>query len=287
MASEGPLIAGTGANDASYGTTAWTNPGNVTANDGTDATCGVASGDTSQYLKSTNFGFAIPSGATIDGIIVKWERAVTMGTAADARVRIVKGGVIGATEKSVGAIWAPAMQLDSFGGAADLWGESWSYSDINASDFGAVVAGLETSGFAGCTLAVDYCEITVHYTAAVMVEGQLVVTSFAARSRTRARPVVTSVLDFVENFEPPIPYVTVTRPRRLGMPKPRALIAAPWLTSDAGECYCPPGGATVTQQSAVLVNQTIIYAGAVPTQRMAIIVTQGTGTAVIVSVCEC
>lgn len=288
MSSQGPLIAGTGASDASFGAVAWTSPGNITANDATNATVTLGPSQSAQYLKATNFGFSIPAGATIDGIIVKWERAVTAGTAIDNRVRIVKGGAVGSTEKSTGAAWAPAIQLDSFGGAADLWGESWLYSDINASDFGAVIAGLESSGFAGCTLAVDYCEITIYYTvAATTVEGQLVVTAFAARSRVRARTVVSLPLDFVENFEPPIPYVSSARPRARPRHRPRCVISHPWITSAAGECYCPPGGAVVSQHKAVIVNQSSDYQGIAPTQRGAVIVRQGLGGAVVVSVCEC
>ncbi len=163
MSSQGPLIAGTGANDASVGTVAWSNPGNITANDGSSAsyTSGTA---VSNYLKGTNFGFSIPSGATIDGIEVTIERGVIAGNATDAHVRIVKGGSISATNLTTGATWnSGSMVVDTLGGPTELWGESWTSTDINASDFGFAVA-LSTAG--ASPAQVDYIAIKVYYTAA-------------------------------------------------------------------------------------------------------------------------
>lgn len=70
--------AGTGANFASIGTNAWTNPGNITASDNTYATCATAG--TTQGLRASNFGFAIPATATILGVLVEWERNGPTGT---------------------------------------------------------------------------------------------------------------------------------------------------------------------------------------------------------------
>lgn len=162
MASQGPLIAGTGANDATWGDTAWFLPTRVTAEDGTATTCTPIA--ITNYIKATNFGFSIPAGATINGIQVEWKRASDGGVMIDSRVRIVKGGTIGATDKSTGAIWTTmTLTWDSFGGATELWGHVWTDTDINASTFGAVLAG---DAGAGDTGNVDACRITVYYTAA-------------------------------------------------------------------------------------------------------------------------
>ena len=57
MADTGWVLAGTGANDNSFGSVAWSSAGNITGDDNSDAT--VALGDefasTSNYLKGTNY----------------------------------------------------------------------------------------------------------------------------------------------------------------------------------------------------------------------------------------
>lgn len=166
MSSEGPNSPDTGANDAAYGSLAWTSPGNVLASDNNRATAAVTNVNTpTQYLKATDFDFAIPSGATIDGIIVEIERSATANACRDDRVRIVKAdGSIGTSDKASGTDWATgADQVFSYGGAADLWGESWTPADINDVDFGVVLAVKWISGTP--TARVDHIKITVHYTA--------------------------------------------------------------------------------------------------------------------------
>jgi hypothetical protein len=159
MASSGPLIAGTGANDDSVGVLAWDNPSGITTEDSSPSTCSGFSTDTSNYLKATNFGFAIPD-ATIDGIVIVFNRHGLEGT--DSEVKIIKGGTISSTNRSVGAAWADdVFQDDSFGSSSDLWGETWTADDINASTFGAALSANITQFR---TLNVDFVEATVHYT---------------------------------------------------------------------------------------------------------------------------
>jgi hypothetical protein len=168
MASLGPNGCGTGVDDSSIGTTAWTSPGNITAEDTTYASANLTLGVPSHYLKGTNFAFSIPSGATIDGIVVEWKRFCSVGrgtnTAADNAIRIVKGGTIGATDKSNGSNWPATNGYQSYGSSSDLWGETWSDTDINSSTFGAALSAKATSALA--TASVDFCRITVYYTAA-------------------------------------------------------------------------------------------------------------------------
>mgnify|MGYP003557001264 FL=1 len=101
MATEGPTAPGTLVSDSTIGAVAWSNPGNASASDGSWATAVIGAAVTpSEYLKVTNFGFSIPSGATIDGIAVSVERSATQSNrVADNAVRIVKGGTIGSTDK--------------------------------------------------------------------------------------------------------------------------------------------------------------------------------------------
>jgi hypothetical protein len=90
-----------------------------------------------EYLKATNFGFALPSSATIQGISVTVTRDAN-ASSNDLAVKLVKGGTIQSTNRSTGAALPSSMTPITFGGATDLWGSTWLYSDINASTFGAV-----------------------------------------------------------------------------------------------------------------------------------------------------
>ncbi len=159
MASEGPLSAGAGADDATVGTVLWGQAGRIVTSDNLKTLASVAG--TTHYLVSSAHGFAIPTTATVDGIVAEFERNTT-GAVADSRVRIVKGGAIGATERSAGAAWAVADQYDSFGSSSDKWGETWTPADINASNFGVALSAVVASGFA----QVDHVRITVYYTPA-------------------------------------------------------------------------------------------------------------------------
>src|SRR4051794_1268202 len=94
MATSGPNIAGTGADDAAVGTSAWFNPENITADDGGVATQLGLNGATSHYLKGTSFGFSIPSGATVNGILVEWERVAGGTRITDTTVKLVQGGSV-------------------------------------------------------------------------------------------------------------------------------------------------------------------------------------------------
>lgn len=163
--SAGPSDPGTAVDDATLGAITWSDPGNITSSDDTRATASFGSPDSSHYLKATNFGFAIPTGATIDGITVAWERRATGGTYLDNAVRIVKGGTIGATDKASGTTWPGTEATATYGSSSDLWGETWTATDINSSTFGAA---LSVSCGTMCAMGqpqVDNMKITVNYTA--------------------------------------------------------------------------------------------------------------------------
>lgn len=69
-----PRTAGTLADDSAVGTITWTTPENADDSDDTYATAAVG---TSHYLKATNYGFNIPTSATITGVRVSVERSAT------------------------------------------------------------------------------------------------------------------------------------------------------------------------------------------------------------------
>lgn len=165
MADTGYRSPGTMASSsASGGTLAWSNPNNAKVSDVAYATAnGLFAGGNSHYLKATNFGFAVPDGATIDGIVVEIERKPSgSNKVADWKVYIVKAdGSIGTTQKAIPGFWPTPEAYYTYGGAADKWGEAWTPANINDSDFGVVLAvDCEAFGIA----SVDHIRIKVYYT---------------------------------------------------------------------------------------------------------------------------
>lgn len=145
----GALSPGTMADDATVGTVAWTNPNNAMASDNVYATCAL-NGTTgvSHYLKATNFGFAIPAGATINGILAEFEKKKSGANANgyDVTVKIVKAdGTFGTTNKAdTVTAWSSTdtyVSVPVSGASTDLWGETWTPADINDVDFGVALSG--------------------------------------------------------------------------------------------------------------------------------------------------
>jgi hypothetical protein len=120
-------------------------------------------GQNSHYLVLTDFKFAVPTNATILGIKVDVER-ISEGscTMVDNAVRVVKGGTIQSTDRSNGTSWPFTDTYVSYGSESDLWGTTFTPSDINSSGFGFAISGK-------CTLVpgggggIDHVRITVYY----------------------------------------------------------------------------------------------------------------------------
>ncbi len=152
---------------AGIGTVAWTNPSQANLSDNSYATASV-DGTTTRYVRCTGYNFAIPAGATIDGITVNVERrssSVANGGSRDAAVRIVKAGVIGTADRSTATAYTAADVIEAHGSAADLWGTTWTSADINSINFGASYAATKPSAAgAAHTIRLDHIQITISYT---------------------------------------------------------------------------------------------------------------------------
>jgi len=169
MPSSGPNSCGTGTNVTGVGTIGWSNPTNIYTSNDARATINLPTSATSNYLQATNFGFSIPNGSTIDGIEVLIERRKSGTSSAnpiDNIIKLVKGNVIGGTNKSAGVNWVNTIdQTFTFGSSSDLWGNTLTVSDVNASDFGvALSVSWVGDKFSPGRPEVDHIQITVHYT---------------------------------------------------------------------------------------------------------------------------
>ncbi len=124
------------------------------------------------YLQAQNFGFSIPAGSTVDGIVVEIERYASVtgaGSVADDRIRIIDatGTIVAGSEKSTGLVW-PVVDADAYqlyGGIADTWSVTdWTPAKINNNNFGVAYQGKTSNDNETFDLFVDHIRITVHYT---------------------------------------------------------------------------------------------------------------------------
>lgn len=146
----------------------WNNIGNITADDLNYATAALTGNETSRYLRARDFGFTIPTGATITGItatIMRQSSSNTGGNSVnDNVVRLIKNLTLVVPNYASAADWPTSMSAANYGvGTTDLWGTTWTDADINNVNFGLVLRVTNESNN-NRTASVDFVEITVYYT---------------------------------------------------------------------------------------------------------------------------
>jgi len=164
MADTGWRSPGTTIDDTSFGTKPWYTPNNAQSSDNAYATSfGGVGGGFTHYLKATNFGFSVPVGATIDGIVVEFERkAAVANLVSDFRINIVKAdGAYGTENKAAGGYWSTTEAYYTYGGSSDLWSLAWTAANINHANFGV---GISVLHLANGRADIDHVRITVYYT---------------------------------------------------------------------------------------------------------------------------
>ena len=168
--SVGPVAAGSIANDASIGSSAWSIVSNASTEDGNSASYDAVSGN-SQLLKFSAFGLSIPSGATIDGIQVrvKKKRASSGANMHDELLKLTYAGSLIGENKASATRWPSSLAFTTYGGATDKWtltGPSdLTPAMLNDSSFGFVIQGSIDSNAADDG-QVDFGDLQVWYTAA-------------------------------------------------------------------------------------------------------------------------
>ena len=164
MPTQGPSSP-TAASQSGSGTT-WTNPTDIESNVSA-ATCSlVATTGVSKIIAGTAFGFSIPSVATINGIAISFVGwASGSGVDAAGSIKLLKAGIAVGTAKN-GSTWATTQGagLQTLGGSSDLWGTTWTPSDINNAGFGFELQAENVAGLSRTANLQAYLA-TVYYTA--------------------------------------------------------------------------------------------------------------------------
>jgi len=160
------------------GTEAWTNPSNVSADDGSFASTAsnLSNLEVTKDLIVSNYGFTIPSNATITGIeVIVDRRATAANNIKDKSLRLIKGGTVQGNDKASTTDWPTTFTAVTYGSSSDLWGSTWTPSEINASNFGASLSAVELSGTP--KPEVDVIKIKVYYTTPIISKTTVAATT--------------------------------------------------------------------------------------------------------------
>jgi len=172
MATAGPSLPGIGEDVYVAGSAPWTNPTYIQADDTSRATSSATDEQNyTEWLAGTNYGFAIPSGATINGIALSIQRYANKNATQftkDYQLYLTKSGTttVGSNKADTVTKWPTSEAAASYGGAADLWGTTWTVAEINAATFGAMLRANQEGTGSSVISYVDCYTVTITYTAA-------------------------------------------------------------------------------------------------------------------------
>jgi len=136
----------------------WSGLANLKTSNDTYASTTPGSNNRSEELTTKTFGFAVGAGETILGIVVEVEckRAGSSGKV-DECVLLKAGTPAGDAQAGENIPSSEAYVI--VGGQNDLWGTTWTPSDINNANFGVR---FEVNGQQGQVIDVDHIRITVY-----------------------------------------------------------------------------------------------------------------------------
>lgn len=142
--------------------------------DGYEITLPMTSDANSKVLVGSNFGFTIPTNATIKGIeaIIRRIHSVTTSPyPSEITTQLRKAGTAVGDNKASGN-YTNAWLNKTYGGATDLWGTTWTPADINNSGFGLGHVLYRYTTASGDPY-IDCFKITVYYT--IPINGNILI----------------------------------------------------------------------------------------------------------------
>jgi hypothetical protein len=160
---------GTGA-----GAAVWAGPENIKTSDEARATAELKSGQfSSNYLRASSFGFAVPSDATIVALEPSIERSATEANKVeDINVRVTKGAPSGfgapgwAWEDHIdpNRFWPTSDQVRAYlpSKAIKVWGLP-TYAEVNSPEFAVWLWAINGPVSGSVTARVDQISLTVYY----------------------------------------------------------------------------------------------------------------------------
>ena len=149
------------------GVYAWNDPNNAKVDDDFNyTTADTKSGEPTQFLKCTNFGFSLPADVTIVGVEVNIQRMASVaGDVEDYGVYLFNSDAspIGDNKKDPDA-W-PGWGMEEsvrYGASNDTWSRALTKAIVEGSAFGVIIAAVGKSGTLR-TAEIDYVEMKLYY----------------------------------------------------------------------------------------------------------------------------
>jgi hypothetical protein len=151
----------------------WVNPTNISTANAVYATSLITGSNKSTYfLDAKNWGFQsttsgqpnyIPPTATINGIEVYiLRRRTNVGTVKGQRIILLKAAAEAGTNKSTGSTWPTVAATSKFGSSVDLWGTTWTPTDLTNAGFGVRIQ-ARNQGNKAAQAEVDHVQIIVFF----------------------------------------------------------------------------------------------------------------------------
>jgi len=166
----GPNNTGLASDNATTGATPWTSPTNIYTSNSVYASQSLTSNVVGHYLWATNFGFSVPTTATITGVTVdvqKFESVNSKAKITDNSVTLIVAGATAGSDYATTATWPSTNTYVSYGGTSDEWGATLTPTAVNATNFGVAFSAQNvkvSGGGSTLTASVDHIRISVSYT---------------------------------------------------------------------------------------------------------------------------
>lgn len=119
-------------------------------------------------LAATGFSFSIPTDATINGIVVQIERKASLANKIKLdTLYLTKDGTnsVGSDGKD-SSYWTTTDTYSTHGGISNLWGTTWTPTEINSANFGVLITAYNYDLLTTRTAYIDHIRINVTYTEA-------------------------------------------------------------------------------------------------------------------------
>lgn len=159
--------------NTSSGVVGWSNLSGTDVSDNSYAqVSALVLGDDSYWLLATDFNFGLPATTAICGVEVSMEKRASgiLQNVQDVGVQLIVGGSLVGENKAIAATWPTTDTYFTHGGAADLWGEALTVTDVNAANFGVGIK-VDLSGISALPTAfIDHIQITIHYSSTLPIE---------------------------------------------------------------------------------------------------------------------
>lgn len=172
MSTAGPNSCGTGSNYNDGGDNAWSSPTNIQSDDSSYASVALGGAAYSQALYAKNFGFSIPTGATITSIKFTVKRKASMRDCITEYHIIMcdaSGSPSGSDKADTSTKWSDANEtIEKPSGAtpgdSTYWGLTLTPELVNDADFGLKISARNTNMLNQQTAYIQYVSCTVTYT---------------------------------------------------------------------------------------------------------------------------